>query len=156
MVTPRSLSPAAGKRAIARALRGGAVERSVVDGVAWVWPAADGEPGAGDDAVRLLAPFDPVVWDRARFERLWGWAYRFEAYTPAAKRVFGYYALPLLWRDDVIGWANAAQAGGRLDVALGWARPRPRAAAFRRELDAELERLAAAVGAAGLGRVVRE
>ena len=38
------------------------------------------------DTVRLLAPFDPVVWDRDRFERLWGWAYRFEAYTPAAKR----------------------------------------------------------------------
>jgi hypothetical protein len=38
------------------------------------------------DAVRLLAPFDPVVWDRQRFEAFWGWAYRFEAYTPASKR----------------------------------------------------------------------
>ena len=35
--------------------------------------------------VRFLAPFDPVVWDRYRFEHLWGWAYRFEAYTPPAK-----------------------------------------------------------------------
>ncbi|EWS60580.1 hypothetical protein Y695_04569 [Hydrogenophaga sp. T4] len=56
--------------------------------------------------MRLLAPFDPVVWDRDRFERLWDWAYRFEAYTPPAKRVRGYYAMPLLWRDQVIGWAT--------------------------------------------------
>ena len=39
--------------------------------------------------------FDPVVWDRRRFEHLWGWPYRFEAYTPLAKRVRGYYAMPL-------------------------------------------------------------
>jgi len=45
----------------------------------------------------FLAPFDPVVWDRLRFEHLWGWPYRFEAYyTPSAKRVRGYYAMPLL------------------------------------------------------------
>jgi uncharacterized protein YcaQ len=52
-------------------------------------------------AVRLLAPFDPVVWDRTRFELFWGWAYRFEAYTPPRLRKLGYYALPLLWRDKV-------------------------------------------------------
>jgi len=43
------------------------------------------------ERVWLLAPFDPVVWDRRRF-KLWGWAYRFEAYTPAPKRVRGNYA----------------------------------------------------------------
>ena len=48
-------------------------------------------------------PFDPVVHDRTRFELLWGWTYRFEAYTPAPKRKRGYYALPLLWRDRAIG-----------------------------------------------------
>ena len=58
--------------------------------------------------MRLLAPFDPVVWDRRRFELLWGWAYRFEAYTPVHKRKLGYYALPLLWRDRVIGWGNVS------------------------------------------------
>ena len=47
------------------------------------------DPG---DTVRLLSPFNPVVWDRRRFELLWGWAYRFEAYTPAVKRKLGYYA----------------------------------------------------------------
>jgi uncharacterized protein len=76
-----------------------------IDGVDWYWPANEG-PGRGSspETVRLLAPFDPVVWDRARFEMLWGWAYRFEAYTPLRKRKLGYYALPLLWRDRVVGW----------------------------------------------------
>ena len=78
-----------------------------VDGLDWFWPEGDAlqsaEPG---DTVRLLAPFDPVVWDRRRFEILWGWAYRFEAYTPQVRRTFGYYALPLLWRNRVIGWGN--------------------------------------------------
>ena len=69
------------------------------------------EPG---DTVRLLAPFDPVVWDRRRFEILWGWAYRFEAYTPQVRRTFGYYALPLLWRDRVIGWGNLTVRQGVL------------------------------------------
>jgi uncharacterized protein YcaQ len=75
----------------------------------------------------LLAPFDPLVWDRRRFELFWGWDYRFEAYTPPSKRRFGYYALPLLWRDDVIGWANAANVAGTLRVDVGFAKSRPRA-----------------------------
>ena len=64
--------------------------------------------------VRLLAPFDPVVWDRRRFELFWGWPYRFEAYTPLAKRKLGYYALPMLWRDRVVGWANLSVRDGVL------------------------------------------
>ena len=113
-----------------------------VDGVDWYWPTAEEALGhAPDEAVRLLAPFDPLVQDRARFEHLWGWVYRFEAYTPVAKRVRGYYALPLLWRDRVIGWANLAVRLGELDVDLGYVGPRaPRERAFERELEAELER----------------
>ena len=68
--------------------------------------------------MRLLAPFDPVVWDRRRFELLWGWRYKFEAYMPAPKRQLGYYALPLLWHDRVIGWANVSAREGRLQPAL--------------------------------------
>ena len=120
-----------------------------VDGVDWYWPAGE-DPARGwrtPSQVRLLAPFDPVVWDRRRFELLWGWAYRFEAYTPAAQRVRGHYALPLLWRDQVIGWANAGVKGGRLQVQCGYVAGQPPAdAAYRAALDEELERLALFLG----------
>ena len=72
------------------------------------------------DRVFLLTPFDPVVWDRLRFELFWTWSYRFEAYTPAAKRIRGYYAMPLLWRDSVIGWGNLSAKQGRLQARLGY------------------------------------
>ena len=113
-----------------------------VDGVDWYWPAADElvTSEAGED-VRLLAPFDPVVWDRRRFELLWGWAYRFEAYTPVPQRKLGYYALPLLWRDRVIGWANVSVNAGQLQADIGYVASRPRGPAFRRALDEELNRL---------------
>jgi uncharacterized protein YcaQ len=106
------------------------------------------------EEVRLLAPFDPVVWDRRRFEMFWGWAYRFEAYTPAPKRLRGYYALPLLWRDQVIGWGNVAVQDGRLLVDLGYQRGKaPRERAFSRAMDEELERMRAFLGAGlALGR----
>ena len=92
--------------------------------------------------MRLLAPFDPIVWDRRRFELFWGWAYRFEAYTPAPQRVRGYYALPLLWREQVIGWGNVSVACGRLDARLGYASGKaPRDAAFRAGLQHELRRM---------------
>ena len=126
-----------------RFIAGAAVSRLEVDGLLYLWPSA--EAGAGDavSVLRLLAPFDPVVWDRRRFEHLWGWDYRFEAYTPPRKRRFGYYALPMLWRDNVVGWANVAVKDDALDVRLGFAEARPDTAIFRRELDAELARLAA-------------
>jgi uncharacterized protein YcaQ len=116
-----------------------------VDGADWYWPAKENPWRAVEqDTVRLLAPFDPVVNDRWRFEMLWGWVYRFEAYTPAAKRVRGYYALPLLWRDRVIGWGNLAVKNGALQAEFGYidARP-PRERAFKRGLEAELARMRA-------------
>jgi len=116
-----------------------------VAGALWYWPADENprsrrhEP---TDTVRLLAPFDPIVWDRRRFELLWGWAYRFEAYTPAARRVRGYYALPLLWRDRVVGWANLSWRDGVLSHTLGYvAASAPGEAGFARALDDELARL---------------
>ena len=133
--------------------RGAALKRArerlasaAVGGTAWYWPG-DENPRSKrhriDDAVRLLAPFDPIVWDRRRFEMLWGWAYRFEAYTPPAKRQRGYYALPLLWRDQVIGWANLASRGGRLQADIGYVSGRaPAEPAYARALDDELQRMA--------------
>ena len=121
------------------------LSHAVVDGTDWYWPAIEKPAStrhAPSDTVRLLAPFDPVVWDRRRFELFWGWAYRFEAYTPAPKRVRGYYALPLLWRDRVIGWGNLSVRAGALNAELGYVSgKRPRDAIFRRELEAELERM---------------
>lgn len=142
---PQRLSQAAGGRAaVVRGLRAtGALAATEVGGVRYLWPAdltpAEGEP---EERVRLLAPFDPVVWDRRRFEHLWGWAYRFEAYTPPAKRRLGYYALPLLWRDRVIGWATCARdADDRLTVQTGYVDGPPKARRFAVALDAEVARL---------------
>ena len=112
-----------------------------VDGLEWYWPGERTPRRETEDMVRLLAPFDPVVWDRHRFELLWGWAYRFEAYTPAAKRKIGYYALPLLWRDRVIGWGNVSVKNRTLAADLGYVSSAPRDRAFKRELEAELERM---------------
>jgi uncharacterized protein YcaQ len=119
--------------------------QAVVDGITWYWPAGENPASKRhtlDDQLRLLAPFDPVVWDRDRFEAFWGWAYRFEAYTPAPKRVRGYYALPMLWRGQVIGWANAAVREGALRVEPGFVSGKaPRDAAFKPALRDETERL---------------
>ena len=85
-----------------------------------------------------------MVWDRRRFELLWGWTYKFEAYTPAARRTMGHYALPLLYGDRAVGWANATLVDKqRLDVHVGfadkaWAREKALAGA----IDEELARMA--------------
>ena len=113
-----------------------------VENVDWYWPAnEDVTNSATQETVRLLAPFDPLVHDRDRFELLWRWVYRFEAYTPAPKRKLGYYAMPLLWGDQVIGWANLSIKNGALEYELGYTTSPPRLRAFKRELDAELDRL---------------
>jgi uncharacterized protein YcaQ len=114
-----------------------------VGNIDWYWPADENAEGhATHDVVRLLAPFDPVVHDRNRFELFWNWTYRFEAYTPAAKRKLGYYALPLLWRDRVIGWANLSTKNNALDYALGFVEgSAPNDRNFKPELEAELDRV---------------
>ena len=114
-----------------------------VEGVDWFWPGTERltiEPAT--DVVRLLSPFDPLVWDRRRFEMLWEWAYRFEAYTPAPNRKLGYYALPLLWRDRVIGWANVLVKNGVLSCEFGYTDAKSsREPRFKSALDEEIDRL---------------
>lgn len=125
------------------------LRRELIEGLVYVWPAdenavfAQAAAEGAQAGVKLLAPFDPIVWDRRRFEHLWGWAYRFEAYTPPAKRKLGYYALPMLWRENIIGWVNIGVTGNdnnKLGIDIGYATKKPREVAFRGALDEELER----------------
>jgi len=123
-------------------IAGGELRKETIDAMPYIMlpgGRARGEPSA----VRFLAPFDPVVWDRRRFEHLWGWTYRFEAYTPLAKRVRGYYALPLLWGSTVIGWANVRSDAKDIKLELGFNTQKPRSREFDRELAAEVERFRA-------------
>lgn len=134
------------KRALARAKA--RLSHAHVGGVDWYWPAGERLPRQPVKAsVRFLAPFDPIVWDRFRFERLWGWQYRFEAYTPVAKRKLGYYALPMLWRDRVIGWGTFSVHQGKLQVKTGYVGSRPPAdRGFTAALAEEMARFEAFLG----------
>jgi uncharacterized protein YcaQ len=124
----------------------GEVTAEEVDGERYLWPSVAAMPVAPPRGLRFLAPFDPVVWDRRRVAHLWDWDYRFEAYTPPPLRRFGYYAMPMLWRDRVIGWVNLRQADGRLDVERGFAGTEPRGQDFTRAFDAEVARFEAFLG----------
>ncbi len=120
-------------------LKDGLIVREKVDGVFYLWKADFESTETAPDSVKILAPFDPVVWDRARFEHIWGWPYRFEAYTPAEKRIRGYYAMPLLWQNNVIGWVNAKVVKGTLETEPGFISKKPREKTFEDAYQHELK-----------------
>jgi hypothetical protein len=66
-----------------------------------------------------------LVWDRRRFQSFWSWEYELEAYVPAHKRRMGHYAMPILWGEQILGWANLKVIDGRLRHELGFAGPSP-------------------------------
>jgi uncharacterized protein YcaQ len=152
-------SPAGRETVVPDLLNSGELEYEVVDGVRYVWPAGMFErtPVTVPKRVRFLAPFDPVVWDRRRFEHLWGWAYRFEAYTPKSKRQFGYYALPVFWGDRAVGWVNCAIVDGSLAIDLQFSGRTLNSRRFTSALEHEVARLADMVltGGPRSGHVVR-
>ena len=81
---------------------------------AWADPTALGQPARGRHRTTLLSPFDSLVWDRARTERLFGFTHRLEAYTPKPRRVHGYFAMPLLTGGRLAGRVDPARSGGTL------------------------------------------
>ncbi len=100
--------------------------------------------------LRLLSPFDPILHDRQRTERLFGFDYRIEVFVPAAKRRYGYYVLPILEGDRLVGRLDPKlhRDQGLLEVRALWWEPGVRPARGRREaLAAAVGRLARLAGA---------
>lgn len=100
--------------------------------------------------LRVISPFDPLIRDRARTRRLFGFDYRIEVFVPAARRTYGYYVFPLLEGDRLVGRIDMKcdRRDGVLRVTGLWLEPGVRPTNVRRRaLDAELDRLRRFAGA---------
>ena len=153
------LGPATSRQAVAELVEEGALEPVQVRG--WAKPAyrLPGAPVPRRVTGRaLLCPFDPLIWERERTERIFGFRYRIEIYVPEAKREYGYYVFPLLLDDALVARVDlkADRVAGVLRVPGAFGEPpgssavaadRPRVVA---ELAAALRELAAWQGLDGV------
>jgi uncharacterized protein YcaQ len=147
------LPRAASKARVAELVAAGELVPVSVDG--WTMPAYLWPDAAREDvppARALLSPFDSLIWFRDRTERLFGFRYHVEIYTPAAKRVHGYYVLPFLLGDELVARVDlkSDRKAGALIVQAAYAEPGADRAAVARELAAELAELAAWLGLGGV------
>ncbi|MFF9065355.1 winged helix-turn-helix domain-containing protein [Streptomyces sp. NPDC014891] len=81
---------------------------------AWADPAALASEPRGRHRTTLLSPFDSLIWERARTERIFGFTHRLEAYVPKQKRIHGYFAMPVLAGGRLVGRVDPAREGGTL------------------------------------------
>lgn len=133
------------------ARRGGALEEARIEGAdgklrrAFAFTGRDpcSDLPEPPKRLRVLSPFDPLIRDRKRTERLFGFHYRIEVFVPAAERRYGYYVFPLLEGDRLIGRIDMKHErdSGALAVKALWLEPTMKLSAARQErLEAELER----------------
>ncbi len=141
------------KPAIADLLATGEIERADVDG--WSAPAylrAGRTVPRRDRGTALLCPFDPLIFFRPRVERLFGFHYRIEIYTPAAKRQYGYYVWPLLLDGQLVARVDlkADRASDSLRVVGAFGEPDVAPGRVAEALAGELESMASWLGLGGI------
>jgi uncharacterized protein YcaQ len=147
------LRPGQSKSAIADLVATGELEPVQVEG--WTAPAylRAGQPvPRADRGTALLCPFDPLIFFRPRIERLFGFHYRIEIYTPAAKRRFGYYVWPLLLDGDLVARVDlkADRSAGVLQVIGAFIEPGQDARRVADAMAGELQTMATWLGLAGV------